>query len=32
MCCGIKESYFGTEHKGTGAQAMVSEINVYGAE
>lgn len=24
--------YFGTEHKGTGAQAMVSEINVYGAE
>lgn len=24
--------YFGTEHKGTGAQAMLANLNVYGAE
>ncbi len=24
--------YFGTEHKGTGGQAMLSDLNVYGAE
>lgn len=24
--------YFGTEHKGTGAQAMVADLNVYGLE
>lgn len=24
--------YFGTEHKGTGAQAMLADLNVYGAE
>lgn len=24
--------YFGTEHKGTGAQAMVANLNVYGLE
>lgn len=24
--------YFGTEHKGTGSQAMLADLNVYGAE
>ncbi|WP_270612015.1 DUF4959 domain-containing protein [Bacteroides intestinalis] len=24
--------YFGTEHKGSGAQAMLADLNVYGAE
>ena len=24
--------YFGTEHKGSGSQAMLSDLNVYGAE
>lgn len=24
--------YFGTEHKGTGGQAMLADLNVYGAE
>lgn len=24
--------YFGTEHKGTGAQAMLADLNVYGTE
>ena len=23
---------FGTEHKGTGSQAMLADLNVYGAE